>query len=802
MTNRLFIFLLSIICIFASCSDDNVEPSRENQDSSWNAIVVAGNVMDAEQHYNTVSLELKNASSEDVFLLSTDSKWLSVISDTLPANGCFDVLPETNNSVESRSAKITLTSRKDGTSCDVEIIQKGSTETNDGSYSDYRIGRGFSCFDEYKSVRSFRKDVLNLARLRDFDGDSSFVSVQEAIRGEIKYEFFSAYSMAEMQSKLTQMTSSSSSFLGFKKTVQRYSFVSRSSTNEQYYAYARMTRIVGSCFMDVGALKYILHNPEIIKTGRLPFSDDFYDCYKNINKASGVDRTKLIKDMLNQYGTHIVVRASLGGSIDLVTTYSRDLVTSLENTSEEVFKTITGTQSSTKSMSYVNSSLNSNYAISIEGGDKERKKQLEDNVKTLSATGTNSLNGSLLSDWISSINSSALYDNEKRDNLGVVDFSFIPIWDLFADQTISKEILTVVTVMEKKKKNVFSDNELGIDNYELSLTSEMMNFDPNANTSLVRVVCANSVPIAEICNEYVPSVRSDKRITVVYPIVNGISRITMGLFLGDGEHRPAYLSFSGSDVYVNPLDGYGTKDRLSKLYYLHGGLYPTDKGIKLASTTLNVKEHQLRFVDSKQSYPVVKIGSGYWTRSDIKEYMDWGYSMYGEFHYTDAMVDGYEYAMIYYTQSEAFMTLNQKVYDNQGHPVNGRDRWYVPRVADMYHLTSYLGHNHKSMLQGQQSGFDAKFLGKCTDIDPETGEELTQIQRLEAGTRCYIVFKNVDTSVTADKVSGASLLVMKPDYTWQILSDDNKDSYREIQGYYYPIRLFRTNYYNYIEYGI
>ena len=62
MTNRLFIFLLSIICIFASCSDDNVEPSRENQDSSWNAIVVAGNVMDAEQHYNTVSLELKNAS--------------------------------------------------------------------------------------------------------------------------------------------------------------------------------------------------------------------------------------------------------------------------------------------------------------------------------------------------------------------------------------------------------------------------------------------------------------------------------------------------------------------------------------------------------------------------------------------------------------------------------------------------------------------------------------------------------------------------------------------------------------------
>ncbi len=138
----------------------------------------------------------------------------------------------------------------------------------------------------------------------------------------------------------------------------------------------------------------------------------------------------------------------------------------------------------------------------------------------------------------------------------------------------------------------------------------------------------------------------------------------------------------------------------------------------------------------------------------------------------------------------------------RGHPVNGRDRWYVPRVADMYHLTSYLGHNHKSMLQGQQSGFEARFLGKCTNIDPGTGEELTQLRRLEVGTRCYIIFKNVDTNVTANKVSGASVLMMKPDYTWQILSDDNNDSYRKIKDYYYPVRLFRTNYYNYYAYGI
>lgn len=100
------------------------------------------------------------------------------------------------------------------------------------------------------------------------------------------------------------------------------------------------------------------------------------------------------------------------------------------------------------------------------------------------------------------------------------------------------------------------------------------------------------------------------------------------------------------------------------------------------------------------------------------------------------------------------------------------------------------------MLQGQQSGFDAQFIGRCTDIDPDTGEELTDMRRLDNGTRCYVVFKNVDTSVTAETVSGASVLVLKPDYTWETLSE------KETRLYYYPVRLFRTNYYNYSLYGI
>ena len=795
MIDRIKITIFAL-CLLASCSNDDVVlPDKD--DTAWKAVVITGETLDAEQHYHTIGIETEGLASGSVIRLATDAQWLAIKSDTLPSDGFFDVLPETNADVEERLAELTLTNQADGSTVVVELVQKGSIGYNDGASSGYHIGRGFSCFDEYKCITSIRGNVIDEAKLRGFDSDSTFVSIQEAVRGEMYYEFYSAYSLSEMQSKLTQKTSSTTNILGFKKTVERYSHVSESATNEQYYGYARMVRVVGSSSMDVGALKYIVHNQDIVKSGKLPFSNGFYEYYKKINQASGSDRASLIKKMLNEYGTHVIVQASLGGSIDLAVTYSRNLVTSLEETTETVFKTLTGTKSASDVMNSVNSTLASDYAINIYGGETTSREALESNVKTLSATGTSFLSSSVLDAWLGSITYSSLYDSEKRKNLGTVDFSFIPVWELFADKNVSNEILSIVTTMADDEKNVFSDAELGIDNYALPLTGEMMDFDSKNMSSLVRVVCSDDVPIAEVCNEYVPAVRSDKRITVVYPIVNGITRITMGLFPGDGENRPAYLSFADDGVYVNPLDGYGTTDELETLYYLHGNLYAENQGVPLHQGKLKFQEHKLQFANSKQVYPVVKIGSGYWTRSDIKEYMDWGYTdMYGEFRYADEVVDGYEFALIYYTQAQSFMAMNQTVYDNQGHPVNGRDRWYVPRISDKSHLTDYLGHNHKSMLQGQQSGFEAQFLGRCTDIDPKTGEELTEMKRVDNGTRCYVVFKNVDTTVTAEKVSGASVLVLNPDYTWETLSDE------EARFYYYPVRLFRTNYYNYSLYGI
>lgn len=746
--------------------------------------------MDADKHYNTVGIKVDAPISVNTILLSTDCDWLSIQSDTLPSDGYFDVLPESNTSPEDREAKLTLTSQADGSAFVLSLIQKGSVGYNDDASSDYKLGRGFSCFDEYMSVNSVRKTVISEAKLRALDSDSTFISIQEAVRGEIYYEFVSAYSMSEMQKTLTEKSNVSINFLGFKKTVERYKKVSTAETNEQFYGYARMLKTVASCSMDEGALKYVLNNKDMIENHNLPFDDDFYLYYDSINASTGLLRTALIERMIQMYGTHIVVQASLGGAIDLVTTFSRNLSSSLEEATETVFKNTTGTKSSSNFSQSLLSSLNGASAINISGGDSLAREALANDVKNL--TGDNSLSDTLWNQWLSSITYASVFDTEKRKNLGAVNFSFIPIWDLFADKEVRVEILSAVVALAESQKNIFSDKELGIDNYELTLTKEMMEFDSKNTISLVRVLCVNDVPVAEVCNEYVPSIRSDKRITVIYPIVNGITRITMGLFPGDGENRPAYLTFSDGSVYVDPLDGYSSSVKLDKIYCLHGSLYPSDMGIPTRDAQFAIKEHYLQFENGSNKYPVVKIGSGYWTRTNIKEYMHWGYyDKKNKFREVDKLVNGQEFALVYYTQKNTFMATNKDIYSHLPNSFGHRDKWYVPRTTDMGHLTTFLGRNHKSMFMGQQSGFDAQFVGKCTNKDPITGNNLSNLLQLEKDKKCYILFKDVTPEQNASTVTNATILSLNPDYTWESVLEE------DIKSYYYPIRCFRTNHYNY-----
>lgn len=663
---------------------------------------------------------------------------------------------------------------------------ESSYEENDSNpYSDFRVGYGFSAFDEFKSPRSVRGKVIDVSRLMLYDSDSTFYSTQEVLRGRENFTIINSRSLQEMSSKLTQEMVSTTKFLGAKKTTHRYKEVAMKDVREQACVYARLQKTVATRSIDGGALRYLVGLPSDKLTHGLSFTTEFQKAYDAIVNASGEEQTKAIQDMLDKYGTHLVTEASVGCMMDMALTFDKsdsyDLESEAGQKSRSIFGRSSGNSSSSKT-EHMTCNINNPNCIQIFGGSVETREKLESQVKTL--TNASQLSPELVEEWMASVSTSMLKDH--RENLEVVDFQFIPIWELFSDPQLCGRIQQQVIEMANRSDFSFTEEELSYDNYEIDLTNpELTQFGTGSDASLVRLVRVgeNNTPILEICQEYVPKICSERRITVFYPVFDGMTRIGQGLFPGDGEgNPPAMLTFSDGDVLVNPIQGYGYRDVIKKAYYIHGNLYTESYDMGLDKQILTAEDEWLTINDI--SYPIVKIGSGFWTRKNMTGQMMFGNEYQGEFQVYETIQDGILYAQIFGKNSPDFLTNHENIYGTEIDNTTGKaTKWYLPTLDDKKNLTDYLGRNHKALMKGQPSGFDAEFVGYYGNIDPCTGQDLGETKLRDKGNYCYVLFK---TSIHAED---GQALVMASDYTWQsynIASSHNN---------YFPVRLFRTSYF-------
>ncbi len=769
MNNRFFHTLIIMLgMLLVSCSVE--EP---NLSDDLGPLPLSCEVPSIESYGRYYTLNI--STSESGVKITSSSDWITVCADTVPVDGIVDIYIADNIEVNSRTGLITFESLNTPEKrTHIEITQKGlgDYDDNDDSspLSDFRVGWGFNAFDEYQSIKSVKGKIIDLAKLNGYDSDETFQSVQEVVRSSEEFDIISAYSMHELSTKLTKKMDSKFSFLGLKKTVERFERVCNSDLNESYLAYARLNRIVASRSIDRGAIEFIVSSAP---TEKLPFTSAFMTVYKTILESSGAERDKAISAMLSSFGTHVVVESSVGGAIDYAVTFNRHQVASLKETSENVCSSIFGFKIHSEKSSYdsvVNSYPSNHYSITIAGGEANVKKQFLEKIGKMEKG--DELPENLFQDWVKSIN----YSPECRKNLDVVDFIFLPVWNLFKDAEVSNRVQSMVVELSQQSNNSFTDVQLGTDNYIFDLSSSQYKFDNLNSSTLVKVVYNNNVPVLEICQEYVPQIRSDRRITVYYPIRNGRTNILQGIFPGDGEgNRPAQLSFSGGSVYVNPVDGYGYFDKVTKLYYVHGNLYTSDMGVGCKQVSKSsVKEHWMQLNGSDRKYGVVKIGSGYWTRENIKEELYFGTTENRRFKQREIIVNGILYASIFGNQS-LFLKTQSGIFGPDIESDTGKATcWYIPHTSDKEALMKYIGNNCKMLFKGQASGFDAQFVGYY-----KTGSSGTQ----DSGN-AYIAFQGNTAQQTGEA------LVLTPNYTWStnVISGLN---------HRFPIKLFRTPYFQY-----
>ncbi len=615
-----------------------------------------------------------------------------------------------------------------------------------------------------------------------YDSDSTFHSTQEVQRGREDFTITNTWSLQEMSSKLTQEMVSTTKFLGVKKTTRRYKEVATKDVREQACVYARLQKTVATRSIDGGALRYLVNLPSSELPHGLPFTTEFKQAYDSIVNSSGEEQTKAIQAMLDKFGTHLVTEASVGCMMDMTLTFEKsesyDLESEAEQKSRSIFGRSSGNSSSSKT-EHMTCNINNSNCIQIFGGSPQTRNDLENQVKTL--TNASQLSPALVEAWMSSVSTGMLKDH--RENLEVIDFHFIPIWELFTDPKISGSIQQEVIDMSNRSDCSFTAAELSIDNYEIDLTNpELTRFGTGSNASLVRLARVNdndNTPILEICQEYVPKICSDRRINVFYPIFAGQTRIGQGLFPGDGQgNPPAMLTFSDGDVFVNPIQGYGYRDVIKKAYYIHGNLYTETYGMGInRERTLKVENEWLSLfnhygVDGNGHYPIVKIGSGFWSRAYATDKLGFkdNSGKSAEYIYT---VEGKKvlYADVFRNAKPASLNIGNFT-------VNDQEHWYLPTSYDLDCMIQYLGRNPKSLFKNQMSGFEADFCGYVVRHDLLTGQIPESILLGYVNQLCLIAFH--------DDVSNGSALLIKPDYTWQ------KAKITDTHRNRYPIRPFRS----------
>lgn len=791
-------WLLCIGILFVACKDESdylpnqgawsLEVTGADTDGSKNEAVI-------DMYGRYYSIYTTQTGEHDAeLLLSTDAEWLTLMADTLPADGILQVLVEENREARERTAEIFVQSAdRPERQAVITIRQRNEAsygENDSNPYSDFRVGFGFSAFDEFQSPRSVRGKVIDISRLMLYDSDSTFHSTQEVLRGREDFTISNTWSLQEMSSKLTREMVTTTKFLGVKKTTRRYKEVATKDVREQACVYARLQKTVATRSIDGGALRYLVNLPSNELPNGLPFTAGFKQVYDIIVNSVGEEQTKAIRQMLDKYGTHLVTEGSVGCMMDMTLTFDKsesyDLESEAEQQSRSIFGRSSGKNSSSKT-EHMTCNINNSNCIQIFGGSATTRNNLENQIKTL--TNASQLSPELVEAWMSSVSVGMLKDH--RENLEVIDFQFIPIWELFADPVISGHIQQEVIDMANRSDCSFTAAELSIDNYEIDLTnSALTSFGAGSEASLVRLARINdqyNTPILEICQEYVPKICSDRRINVYYPIFAGQTRIGQGLFPGDGQgNPPAMLTFSDGDVFVNPIEGYGYRDVIKKAYYIHGNLYT--ESYEMGIDTLRTLTVENETLNLGHQYPIVKIGSGFWSRKNICDLLYFGKPKNSspdcqDYYYEEEInrQNGMLYANVHWDAN--LPTEYEQIFEPTVDAAGKRLYWYLPNIYDISTLQRYVGQNCKALFANQQSGFEAQFAGYFGIYDDfHDGAIFSDYEeRLRyEGQYCFIVAK---------EGQNAEALVLSPDYTI------TKSKVNLTHTNWYPIRAFRLSTY-------
>ena len=437
-----------------------------------------------------------------------------------------------------------LTDEKAKAEIDKYLLMKGYS---DEQIKLQRMGYGYNAAGNVMDDSSFSaKPVVNMNKVRDAEEKNGII-VNTEHRYYTSIDIFSGCTMQELGHEETKYTINENELVGSGKYYRKNETTYRGQWSSCYKAHMFIKHIMATTTVDVGMLHCM--NLDDLESAENPLTEEFRKDLAQLVKGDVQGVTEQTATTFSEkYGTHLVVSANLGGMCELQMEINRDSCVDKEYATQQVSEVILGKKVTKTTNSQVIKELPQHQIqyhgkISVKGGSEATGKVLHDTYDNTQQKEVKISDGDYYG-WAESISI-----DPASYNAAFVGGRYLPLYQLFENYTTRQVLRKVYELYLKKEAPT---PEVKEPPYGVLPVTDNYGVD-------VRVASTETEKAAILCQEYVPSIRSDKPCVVAYPLIRDDKDIVRpffysGLFVGDESHRPGRVIWVGSASLYIPND--------------------------------------------------------------------------------------------------------------------------------------------------------------------------------------------------------------------------------------------------------
>lgn len=468
-------------------------------------------------------------------------------------------------------------------------------------YRSYGVGYGYNGTGKYSNYDEVRDRIIDLSAIQKYDEAHGSTTLVDDVSPSSYHHVYSGTDAITICEKLTRKSSVKVDLLLFQAEVSTTFNKTDMVSNEFAFCTIYDGLTMASRHMEPYDLYHIAHeHPEVLSPGFMRYQNLAAEALRNHNTTEAM---RIIQNMFQTYGTHVIYHAQLGGKLKFSTTMNRHVVDSRNTVDQQAgvsFLYAIGTKEGTEKQKWVVDTkedrethieaLGGNSVLALELAGQHESSDMAKKSKVIDK-------------WFKSLKFDPSLPKDSS-NVELIEIKVAPVADLIIDESVAalyntlvgKHVAYETAVMPRVRNKVYAK----IPTSTLQLVDR----------SVTKQVVADREIIGEVLNETVHNVDY----TVFYPTLGGkMAREGLGRRCSDDSLFTITWQYiegreSEAKAFVTPLVKLNYDDNI---YYNNGviDIAPEDS-VKSYTSDISVNTAAL-YMWNDTCITNVKIGPYY-----------------------------------------------------------------------------------------------------------------------------------------------------------------------------------------------